>query len=83
MEVQMPDYSLDQLKKKLDEPGWRTITGNKTHPHEGTLGELAEAAHARHKNGQAAGYLQEIETKIEIGMIQLEELWRQMGLPTI
>jgi hypothetical protein len=79
----MSKYSLDQLKKKLGTPGWRTITGTKTHPHEGTLGEMVEAAHSRHRNGQAAGHLQEIETEIEVDVLQLEELWQHMGLPTI
>jgi hypothetical protein len=79
----MPKYLLDQLKKKLSDPGWRTITGNKPHPHEGKLGELVEAAHARYKSGQPAGHLQEIETKFEVDMLQLEELWQHMGLPTI
>lgn len=79
----MTKYSLDQLKKKLGDPGWRAIKGNKSHSHEGTFGELVEAAHARHKNGQAAGYLQEIETKIEVDMLQLEELWHHMGLPVL
>ena len=79
----MSKYSLDQLKKKLGDPGWRTITGSIIHTREGTLGELAEAAHAQHKNGQAAGYLQEIETKVEVNILQLEELWQHMGLPTI
>ena len=79
----MPRYPLDQLKQKLADPGWRTVTGNKAIPLEGTLGEMAEAAHSRHAKGQAAGYLQEIETEIEVDMLQLQELWQHMGLPTI
>jgi hypothetical protein len=79
----MSRYSLDQLKQRLGAPGWRTVTGNKSMPHEGTLGELTEAAHDRHKNGKAVGYLQEIETKIEVDLMQLEELWLHLGLPTI
>lgn len=79
----MDKYSIHQLKQKLGAPGWRNVTGNKSAPQEGTLGELAEAAHARHKSGRAAGYLQEIETRIEVDMLQLEELWQHMGLPTI
>jgi hypothetical protein len=79
----MSKYSLEQLKHKLTAPGWRTITGNKTQPLEGTLSEMAEAAHARHVKGHAAGYLQEIETEIEIDALQLQELWYHMGLPMI
>ena len=44
---------------------------------------MAEVAHARNKEGKAAGHLQEIETKIEVGLMQLEELWLHMGLPLI
>ena len=79
----MAKYSIDQLKQKLAASGWRTITGHASVPHEGSLGELAEAAHARHKKGQAVGLLQEIETRIEVDLLQLEELWQHMGLPTI
>jgi hypothetical protein len=74
-------YSSDELKKRLANPGWRTVSGHE--PAEGTLGEMAEAAHARHKNGHAVGYLQELETEIEVDMFQLQELWRHMGLPVI
>ena len=79
----MSKYSIGELKNKLGDPGWRTITGSIIHTREGTLGELAEAAHARHKSDRAAGYLQEIDTKIEVDLLQLEELWQHMGLPTI
>jgi len=79
----MSKYSIDELKRKLRDPGWRTVTSSIIHTREGTLGELAKTAHARRKSGQAAGYLQEIETKIEVDLLQLEELWQHMGLPTI
>lgn len=79
----MPKYPLDDLKKNLAKPGWRAVNGNGATPQEGTLGELAEAAHARQTSGQAVGSLQEIETEIEVDMFQLQELWRHMGLPTL
>ena len=50
---------------------------------EGTLAQMVEAAHSRHAKGQAAGYLQEIETEIEVDMLQLQDLWHYLGLPTI
>ena len=81
--AKMPKYTIDELKRKLGDRGWRTIRSSIIHTREGTLGELAETAHARHKSGQAAGYLQEVDTEIKVDMLQLEELWQHMGLPTI
>ena len=76
-------YSLEDLKRKLADDGWRTETGSSAFPVQGTLGEMVEGAHSRHKSGQAVGVVEEVETEIEIDMFQLEELWRHMGLPTI
>jgi hypothetical protein len=79
----MTEYSLDQLKQKLGDKGWQTHTGKSGRPMQGTLGEMVEAAHSRRKYGYAVGTLKEIETKFEVDMLQLEELWQHMGLPTI
>ena len=76
-------YSLEDLKRKLTDDGWRTDTGSSTFPVRGTLGEMVEAAHGRRKSGQAVGIVEEIETEIKIDILQLEELWQHMGLPTI
>lgn len=77
----MEKLTHDELTERLDEPGWRTIAGNKAMPLEGTLRQMVEAAHERHKQGRAAGLLQHIATQIEIDMIQLENLWHYLGLP--
>ncbi|HJR55145.1 MAG TPA: hypothetical protein VJ798_01090 [Rhizomicrobium sp.] len=74
-------YSLEQLKQKLGMSGWRAHLDD-SHQ-EGTLKELAEAAHARHAEGKPPGHLQEVETEIKVEMMQLQELWRHMGLPVI
>jgi hypothetical protein len=76
-------YLLEDLKRKLAHDGWRTNTGSSAFPVQGTLGEMVEGAHGRRKSGQAVGVIEEVETEIKIGMLQLEELWRHMGLPTI
>jgi hypothetical protein len=76
-------YSLEQLKQKLAAPGWRAHAESGDTHHEGTLAEAAEAAHARHAQGQPPGHLKEIETEIKVDLMQLQELWRHMGLPTI
>jgi len=82
-EESVSKYSLDQLKQKLITPGWRTNIGNDGFPVEGTLSEMVEAAHGRRKKGHAMEIIEEIETKIELDLIQLELLWHYMGLPTI
>lgn len=76
-------YSFEELKQKLADGGWRTKTGSSAFPLQGTLGEMVEGAHSRRKSGQAVGIVEEIETEIKIDMLQLEELWWHMGLPTI
>ena len=74
-------YTHEQLVQRLDKPGWQTRAANESTPVEGSLRTLVEAAHARHTEGQAAGLLQEIITKIEVDMVQLQELWHHLGLP--
>jgi hypothetical protein len=74
-------YTHDQLVQKLDEPGWRTVTDNEAAPAEGTLREMAEAAHGRRTSGEAPGLLQHIATRIEVDALQLEKLWYYLGLP--
>ena len=74
-------YSFEQLKQKLGASGWRAETGDAHH--EGTLEEVAQAAHARHAEGKEVGHLKEIETEIKVELFQLQELWRHMGLPVI
>ena len=72
-------YSLEQLKQKLGVSGWRMPDEER----EGTLEEMAQAAHARQAEGKPPSHLQEIETEIKIDLFQLQELWRHMGLPVI
>ncbi len=79
----MAQYSLDDLKQRLGHPGWRNKVGNDVAPFEGTLKQAVEAAHDRHTKGHAIGHLEEIETGITVDLMQLQELWRHMGLPTI
>jgi hypothetical protein len=69
------------LVEKLDQPGWRAVTDNHATPSEGTLRQMAEAAHRRHASGKAAGLLQHVATRIEVDAVQLEKLWYYMGLP--
>ncbi len=72
-------YTREELLGKLNQPGWRAVDDDRAS--EGTLREVAEAAHARRAEGHNPGRLEEIETRIEVGLIQLEELWHHLGLP--
>ena len=74
-------YTQDDLKGRMKSPGWALITGQKEQSAFGTLAELLGITHDRHKRGRAPGLIREIETAIELDMIQIEQLWRYLGLP--
>ena len=75
-------YNEDDLTQRLASPGWRLQT-EKTDEEavSGTLEQVVRATHARKMKGEPAGPVQEIETRIELDLIQLEKLWRYLGLP--
>ena len=75
-------YNEDDLTRRLTSPGWR-LTGNRKDdkPVTGTLEQLVKTTHDRKARGEAPGLIQEIETRIELDMIQIEKLWRYLGLP--
>ena len=76
-------YTHDELTKRVKSPGWRLVTGKiDGNTVTGTLEHVLGVTHERRKGGQAPGLIQEIETKIELEMIQIELLWRYLGLPT-
>ena len=74
-------YTEEELKKRMGSSGWRLVAGKDGKPVTGTLEDIAKATHERHKSGQAAGLIEEMETAIELDMIQIEKLWRYLGLP--
>ena len=72
----------DHLTGWLKSPGWRLVTGKADdHGVTGTLEQVVKATHARKEQGQAPGRIEEIETAIELDLIQIEKLWRYLGLP--
>jgi hypothetical protein len=78
----MPNkYSDAELKAKLGHHGWRLETARQDNAITGTLKEVLEFMHERHKMGVPRGLILEIETKIELDMLQIEQLWRYLGLP--
>ena len=75
-------YDEDDLTRRLASPGWRLVTGKKDdHSVTGTLEHVLRATHDRKTSGAAPGLVQEIETAIELDLIQIEKLWRYLGLP--
>lgn len=76
-------YTHDQLVEQLDKPGWRSVPDDLAMPAEGTLRQMAEAAHGRRTRGKAPGLLQHMATRIEVDAVQLEKLWYYLGLPLV
>ena len=72
-------YSDKELTTLRTSQGWHLEAGQTTH--EGTLEDLARIAHERQAGGKHPGRIKQIETSIELEMLQLESLWRAMGLP--
>jgi len=74
-------YTQDDLKGRVKSPGWALVTGKKDQSISDTLEKILRITHHRHKSGQAPGLVREIETNIELDMIQIEQLWQYLGLP--
>lgn len=70
----------DELRALSHEPGWHLDTGEGP-GHAGTLGDVAKLAHARRTRGQHPGIIRRIENAVELEMLELEQLWRAIGLP--
>jgi hypothetical protein len=75
-------YSDSELVEKVHAPGWAIDAGNSGEPVTGTLADVAKAAHEEHAKGTWRGFVREVETEVELDMIQLSMLWRYLGLPT-
>ncbi len=74
-------YSHEELVEKVDTPGWRVVSDDEDKARGGTLGEVLQATHESHQKGEHPGLIQEIETAIELDLIQMQQLWRYLGLP--
>jgi hypothetical protein len=75
--------SLKELIERLHTPGWWLVTDEGDKPDTGTLKEVLETTHRRHRAKGSPGLIRQIETSVELDMIQIEQLWRHMGLPTV
>ena len=72
----------DELVNQLTSPGWRLIPTGIDPVVEGTLEDMARAAHARKKGGAHHGLVQRAEDALELDLFDLEQLWWHLGLPT-
>jgi len=73
-------YTDDELTKKGTSPGGRHEP-EEGGPVTGTLEDARKSGHAPHAQGRAPGRIEELETAIELDMIQIEKLLRYLGLP--
>jgi hypothetical protein len=70
----------DELRALAKQPGWRLETAEGA-GHTGTLEDVARMAHERRVRGQHPGIVRQIENAVELEMLDLEQLWRAIGLP--
>jgi hypothetical protein len=76
-------YTDAELAERLQSEGWSVATDseNRDKAVTGTLEDMAKVTHEQRNRGGAPGRIKELETAIELDMIQIELLWRQLGLP--
>lgn len=75
--------SLKDLIERLHTPGWHLVTDEESKPESGTLKDVLETSHRRHLRQDAAGFIKQVETSVELDMIQVQQLWRHLGLPML
>ena len=73
--------SREELIKKLHTPGWNLEAGKSAPIKNRPLEDVVRAAHARHKKGEEPGIIKNLETTLELDLVQLQELWMHLGLP--
>jgi hypothetical protein len=77
-------YSDEELTGRVKSPGWCLVSDKNAPRVTGTLEDVLKSAHQR-QNGSTDGALppgiEELETSITLDMIQIERLWRYLGLP--
>jgi hypothetical protein len=74
-------YSHEELVNRVKTPGWRLVPGAKDKSITDTLERLLHLTHERTQKGEAPGLIEEIETSVELDMLQIAQLWRYLGLP--
>lgn len=75
--------TLKELIARLDTPGWRLVSDDDDTSETGTLKDVLETSHQQRRGKRAPGLIKQIETSVELDMIQIEQLWHHLGLPTV
>jgi hypothetical protein len=70
----------DELVGLAKTPGW-ALTGKDDKAATGTLEDVLKAHHQMHRSGKFPGLIKQLETSIELDMLQIEMMWRYLGLP--
>ncbi|HEY5238339.1 MAG TPA: hypothetical protein VIJ62_08170 [Rhizomicrobium sp.] len=70
----------DELVGLVKTPGWG-LTGKDDKASTGTLEDVLKAHHQMHRSGESPGLIKQLETSIELDMLQIEMMWRYLGLP--
>jgi hypothetical protein len=74
-------YTHDELVEQIKKPGWTLNTEEPDKAVSGTLEDLLNTTHQRQTAGHVPGLIKQAETSIELDMIEIEKLWRYLGLP--
>ena len=74
-------YSDEELVGLVKTPGWGLLTAKNEKHATGTLEDVLKANHQRRESGESPDLIQQLETSIELDMLQIEKLWRYLGLP--
>jgi hypothetical protein len=69
-------YSDEELRRLVKTPGWKDAEGAS-----GTLEDVLKAGHERKQRGEKPGVIRQLENEIELDLLQVEKLWRYLGLP--
>jgi len=75
--------SLKDLIERLDTTGWHLVTDETDEPDSGTLKDVLETSHRRVQRKGTPGLVKQLETSVELDMIQIQQLWRHLGLPIV
>jgi hypothetical protein len=82
METRDTKTRRDELIGRLPTRGWDLKASKSVPVKNRTLEELVRIEHARRAAGEDAGSISHVETEFELDLIQLQELWMHLGLPT-
>jgi hypothetical protein len=74
--------SLKDLIARLDSPGWHLSSDDGGPSESGTLKDVLESSHRRQQEN-APGFIKQVETEVELDLIQMQQLWQHLGLPTV